>query len=112
MDHDDEQVRWLAVAAISKNVSRSFDDTLKMMLRDEDLRKRGLAAYIAAHLWKHESYPILQQMLREPAQLLRFDAISALAIDDSSAARRIVREHRRHESHPTLLELIDKVPAR
>jgi hypothetical protein len=53
----------------------------------------------------------LSDLLREPAQLLRFDAISALAIDDSSAARRIVREHRRSESHPTLLELIDKVPA-
>jgi hypothetical protein len=112
MEHDDEQVRWLAVETISKNVNRSFDSVLKTMLSDVDLRKRGLAAYIAARLWKHESYPILQQMLREPAHLLRFDAISALAIDDSSAARRILREYRRFESHPTLLELIDKVPAR
>lgn len=112
MEHDDEQVRWLAATAISKNVDRSFDGTLKLMLNDVDLRKRGLAAYIVAHVWKQESYPILKQMLREKAQLLRFDALSALAIDDSSAARRILREHRRYESHPTLLGLIDKVPAR
>jgi len=112
MEHDDEVVRWLATTAISKNVDRSFDPTLRMLLRDDDLRKRGLAAYIAARLWKEESFPFLRQMLGEPAQLLRFDALSALAMEGGAEGRRIVREHRRHESHPELLRLIEKTSPR
>ena len=112
LDHDDEQVRWGATMTLARNVDRSFDSTLKALLQDKDLRKRGLAAYIAARSWKRESYPILQQMLREQAQLLRFDAISALAMDDSPEARRLLQQHRRSESHPTLLKLIDKTTKR
>lgn len=108
MEHDDEQVRWLAAKTISKNIDMSFDATLQMLLQDSDLRKRGLAAYIAAHLWKQQSFPVLLRMLREQSQLLRFDALSALAIDGGAEGLRIMREHRRHESHPKLLQLIDK----
>lgn len=110
LEHDDEQVRWLATEALKKNVDRSFDGNLRALLQDSDLRKRGLAAYIAAHLWKQQSFDVLRSMLREKAQLLRFDAISALAMEGGAEGRRILIDHRRRETHPTLIRLIDRRP--
>ncbi|HEY0324205.1 MAG TPA: tetratricopeptide repeat protein [Pyrinomonadaceae bacterium] len=109
MEHDDEEVRWLATEAIKNHADRSFDEQLRALLQEKDLRKRGLAAYIAVHLWKQESFPVMQAMLREEAQLLRFDALSALVLEGGTEGLRIVREHRRSELNPTLQKLIDSV---
>jgi len=108
MKHDDETVRWQATAAIMKNVNRSFDETLQALLQDTDLRQRGLAAYIAVHLWKQDSFPYLRIMLREEAQLLRFDAISALIAGGGEEGFKIIAEHRRNESDLTLKQMLDK----
>jgi tetratricopeptide (TPR) repeat protein len=108
MTHDDETVRWQATEAVMKNVNRSFDKTLASLLQDEDLRRRGLAAYIAVYLWKQESFPVLQNMLNEKAQLLRFDALSALTEESSPEALKIIAAHRQTETDATLKELIDK----
>ena len=107
MAHDDELVRWLATDAILKHVDRSFDEDLKLLLRHDDLRIRGLAIYIAAHLWKQQSFDMLRRMLREDAQLLRFDAIAALAKEGGNEGRRILLAHRRVETHPALRQWID-----
>jgi tetratricopeptide (TPR) repeat protein len=107
LEHEDEVVRWLATGLITKNVDRSFDERLKQLLKSNDLRIRGLAAYIAVKVWKQESFPAMRQMLREPAQLLRFDAISALAMHCGTEGRQILFEHQRRETNPTLLKLID-----
>lgn len=107
MAHDDEEVRWLAHEAIKKNVDRSFDGDLKALLQDSDLRIRGLAAYISVHLWKQQSFGILRDMLRDDAQLLRFDAISALGLEGGSEGRQILIARRNLESHPALKRLID-----
>lgn len=106
--HDDEDVRWLAMEAIRKNVDRSFDENLKALLRDSDLRVRGLAAYIAVRLWKQQSFETLKDMLREEAQLLRFDALSALAMEGGKEGRQIIVARRRFETHPELRRLFDK----
>lgn len=108
MSHDDEQVRWQATEAIMKNVNRSFDETLRALLKDNDLRKRGLAAYIAIHLWKQESFDDLRAMLFEKAELLRFDALSALALKGGNEGLQIIINHRAFETNPTLKQLIDK----
>ncbi|MDQ3818900.1 MAG: hypothetical protein M3362_14670 [Acidobacteriota bacterium] len=107
MGHDDGGVRWLAATTIMEHVDRSFDPTLKSLLQDKDLRKRGLAAYIAVHLWKQESFDTMRSMLREQAQLLRFDAISALIMEGGDEGRKIVMEHLQHETHPRLRKLIE-----
>lgn len=112
MTHDDETLRWQATAAIMKNINRSFDKMLESLLQDEDLRRRGLAAYIAAHLWKQESFPILRNLLNEKAQLLRFDALSALIEEASPQAFKIIAEHRQNETAAKLKEMIDKSLAR
>jgi len=107
MNHDDETIRWQATLAIQNNVDRSFDETLKGLLQSNDLRVQGLAAYIAVHLWKQQSFDLMRRMLREDAQLLRFDAISALSRDGGTEGRRILLAHRRYEKHPTLRQMID-----
>ena len=112
MGHDDGGVRWYATMAIEKNVDRSFDETLKSLLRDSDLRKRGLAAYIAVHLWKQESFDTMRSLLREEAQLLRFDAISALMMEGGPEGRKIVLEHMPREPHPRLKKLIESAMMR
>jgi hypothetical protein len=94
LGHDDEAVRWAATEAIKSHVDRSFDEQLRTLLQERDLRKKGLAAYIAVHLWKQESFPSIREMLREEAQLLRFDALSALMLEGGSEGRRLVLEHR------------------
>ena len=108
MSHDDEEVRWLAMEAIRNNVNASFDPTLDLLLQDTDFRRRGMAAYIAAFRRKKESLPILQNMLSEKSQLLRFDALSALAMFGGEEGLQILIRHRAFEPHPTLKELIDK----
>ena len=107
MAHDDEEVRWLATEAIRKHVDRSFDDVLKTLLQDDDLRIRGLAAYISVHLWKQQSLELLRRMLSDEAQLLRFDAVSALAREGGNEGRRILVARRRFETHPRLRRMID-----
>ncbi|MBV8857264.1 MAG: tetratricopeptide repeat protein [Acidobacteria bacterium] len=108
MAHDDGGVRWKATEILQAKADASFDPTLKELLRDKDLRRRGLAAYIAVHRWKAASFEQMRQMLREEAQLLRFDAVSALFIDGGPEGRRIAFEHAAREPHPWLKKLIEK----
>jgi hypothetical protein len=102
-------VRWYAMQILKEKVDRSFDETLKALLNDKDLRKRGLAAYIAVHLWKQESFGMMRAMLKEESQLLRFDAVSALIMEGGAEGRAIVVEHLPSEKHPNLKKLIETV---
>jgi tetratricopeptide (TPR) repeat protein len=107
MGHDDGGVRWYATQIIKEKVDRSFDETLRGLLNDRDLRKRGLAAYIAVHLWKQDSFGMMRAMLKEESQLLRFDAVSALVLEGGADGRAIVSEHLPRESNPKLKKLIE-----
>ena len=111
MAHDDEQVRWLCTEALQKHVDQSFDQDLKVLLQHRDLRIRGLAAYVAAHLWKQRSLDLLRNMLNDEAQLLRFDAISSLARDGGNEGRKILIARRPRETNPELRKLIDQAIA-
>jgi tetratricopeptide (TPR) repeat protein len=112
MGHEDEEVRWQATEVIKTHVDRTFDQQLKALLQDKDLRKRGLAAYISVHLWKQESFPLMRNMLREEAQLLRFDALSASILEGGPAGRRLVLEHKKSEANPALKKLIEEEEAK
>lgn len=107
MGHDDGGARWAATMLIMEKADRSFDPTLRALLADADLRKRGLAAYIAVHLWKRESFPVMRAMLREESQLLRFDAVSALVMHGGVEGLRLVAEHQKAETHPRLRRLVE-----
>ena len=107
MAHDDGGVRWAATELLKARADASFDPTLRELLRDKDLRRRGLAAYLAVHRWKAESFDLMRQMLREEAQLLRFDAASALLIEGGPEGRRIAFEHAAREPHPWLKKVLE-----
>jgi tetratricopeptide (TPR) repeat protein len=108
LEHDDGGVRWTATEAIKKTVDRAFDKKLKALLTDSDLRKRGLAAYLAVHLWKKESFPFIKNMLTNESELLRFDAVSALILEGGEEGRRIAFDHAASERNPTLRTLIER----
>ena len=106
-DHDGEGVRWAAMEAIKKNADRSFDEELITLLNNSDLRKRGLVAYLAVHLWKPTSFDFVRSMLKEESQLVRYDAVSALILEGGEEGRKIAFEHAADEPNPTLKKLIE-----
>src|SRR5262252_3665111 len=87
MGHEDQGVRWDATQLLKQRVDSDFDPKLKALLKDNDLRKRGLAAYIAVYRWKSASFPFMDELLAEQAQLLRFDALSALILEGGPAGK-------------------------
>jgi tetratricopeptide (TPR) repeat protein len=106
MAHDDGSVRWEATELLKKKADASFDPTLTALLQDGDLRRRGLAAYVAVHRWHERSFEHIRRMLREDAQLLRFDAVSALVLEGGPEGRRLALEHAAHEQHPQLKKML------
>lgn len=107
MGHEDGGVRWDATELLKKKIDRSFDPTLRNLLKDTDLRTRGLAAYLAVHLWKTDSFEMIKRMLLEEAELIRFDAISALILEGGEAGRRIALAHAQLEKHPRLKLMLE-----
>jgi tetratricopeptide (TPR) repeat protein len=105
MGHDDDGVRWEATQLLKKSVDKSFDERLKALLKDDDLRTRGLAAYIAVYRWKSDSFGIIKSLLTEESQLVRFDALSALMIEGGVEGRQVALEHSIREPNQTLRKL-------
>ena len=109
MGHDDPDIRAAATDILKKQTDKKFDPQLKKLLTDSDLRKRGLAAYIAVNHWQKASYPLMQKWLKEEAQLIRFDAISALLLEGEEEAKKIVINYRNKETNPRLQKLLEEV---
>jgi hypothetical protein len=107
LGHADVFVRWNATQVLKEKADASFDPTLRALLQDKDLIVRGLAAYVAVSRWKGASFDLMRQMLREEAQILRFDAVSALLLEGGAAGRQIAFEHLAREPHPRLREVIE-----
>jgi tetratricopeptide (TPR) repeat protein len=108
MSNDDSIVRWVAFATLFKNADTSFDETLTALLNDTDLRKRGLAAYAVVERWKEKRFEILSKMLGDNAELIRFDALSALALQGGEPGVEILKKHQKVETNSKLKELIDR----
>ncbi len=108
MGHDDPTIRAEATDILKNKTGKEFDEQLKILLKDSDLRKRGLAAYIDVHHWKIESHELMQKWLTEEAQLIRFDAISALMMEGGEEGKKIVKSHRSKETNPWLKKLLNE----
>jgi tetratricopeptide (TPR) repeat protein len=106
MGHASAGLRWEATQILKTRVDNSFDAQLKALLKGDDPRKRGLAAYIAVYRWKGDSFGILKNLLTEESQLVRFDAISALFMEGGPAGRKVALAHAAHEPNATLKKLI------
>jgi len=109
MGHEDQGVRWGATQVLKKNVDSSFDPKLRALLKDNDLRKRGLAAYIAVYRWKSASFGLMDELLAESAQLLRYDALSALTLEGGPAGKQRALAHADREKHPKLKQLLESI---
>jgi tetratricopeptide (TPR) repeat protein len=107
LGHDDGYVRAKALRALVTNVGRSFDNDLKTLLKDSDLRKRGLAGYLAVKLWGDEGITEITPWLNADAQLLRYDAVSALVQYGGEPGRKIVRAHVGREKNPLLKKWLE-----
>lgn len=106
--HDDVLVRWNSMLTlISKEGIKLDTKIIDDLLKDEDLRVRGLAAYIAVRIRSDRSFVDIKALLREPAQVVRFDAISALLMFGGTTGKQLVKEHRNRESVKSLRDLID-----
>lgn len=106
MGHASAGLRWEATQILKTRVDNSFDAQLKALLKDDDPRKRVLAAYIAVYRWKGDSFGILKNLLTEESQLVRFDAISALFMEGGPAGRKVALAHAAREPNATLKKLI------
>ncbi len=107
MGHEDGSVRWNATQLLKKKVDSSFDPTLRILLKDKDLRKRGLAAYIAVYRWKNASFEFVDELLADDAELLRFDALSALILEGGKSGKQHALAHAAKETHPMLKKLLE-----
>lgn len=100
--HEEPTARWQAVQLLKLKADDGFDARLESLLRDPDLIQRGLAAYLAVHRWGRASFPQIEELLKSDAQLLRYDAISALALEGGDAATDLLKKHSATETHPAL----------
>lgn len=73
-----EDLRYGAADILARHVGAEFDEELRALLQSPDLLTRSAAAYIAGARWKEDVVPILTPWLDEPADLLRYDAVSIL----------------------------------
>ncbi len=108
MGHDDPTIRAEATDLLKNKTGKEFDEQLKNLLKDSDLRKRDLAAYIAVNHWKKDSHELMQKWLNEDVQLIRFDAISALMIDGGEEGKKVVKSYRNKETNPWLKKLLQE----
>ena len=105
--HDDPGLRWDAAVALMEKADETFDERLHQLLEDTSLRRRGLAAYIAVHRWGEDAFPSLQNLLRSEAQLVRYDAISALLQEGGEPGKTLLRKYKENETNEMLREIIE-----
>ena len=109
LGHDDDYVRAKALDGLIGKPGKSFDNELKALLHDSDLRKRGMAAYLAVKLWGKQGIALISPWLNEEAQVLRFDALSSLYQYGGAEGRKIVLEHKSHEKNPLFKKWLEAV---
>lgn len=106
LSNDDSVVRWSAFVTLNKFAGSSLEKIIDEMLTDRDLRKRGLAAYAVVERKGEEKFQVLKKMLDDRAELVRFDALSALVGSGGVTGKQILQEHQRVEPQLRLKSLI------
>jgi tetratricopeptide (TPR) repeat protein len=105
--HEDVLVRWSSMLILREKEDFTFLPVLAKLLVDDDLRVRGLAIYLAVSMLKEKSFPDVRRLLSADAQLLRFDAVSALLMYGGEEGEKIVKEHAVKERSAYLLKMIE-----
>lgn len=106
LENDDSMVRWAAFTILNKSPDVSRDKLILKLLVYGDLRKKGLAAYAIVERGQEKDFEILKEMLADKAELIRFDAVSALVLKGGEKGKEILREHQKIETNPWLKDLL------
>lgn len=104
---DDSVNRWQAFRITRNFAGARFEEIVSGLLADPDLRKRGLALYVVIDLWKEKGYKVIAKMLTDRAEIIRFDAVSALVFAGGTKAIRMLRAQERKETNWRLKSLIN-----
>ena len=112
MGHDDPDLREKAASALRRQVGPDFDGRLRQLLKDPDLRRRGLAGFLALRRWGDQAHPVLLGFLDSDVEILRRDAVRALVADGGEGARALLRDHVAEEPQPALRAEIEAALSR
>jgi len=91
----------MAMMLLAEHRDPAVDEQVWKMLDDPDLGKRGMAGYLAVKWQKEKALPVMKKWLEDPAELARFDAISALIESGGPAGRKIVEEYASSGKEPS-----------
>jgi Tfp pilus assembly protein PilF len=110
MGSDDEENRWSAMRLAAGHLNEISDERLAQLLEDSDLRKRGMAGYLFVFRGQDKAQLLMKKWLEDPAELIRYDAISALVLYGDAAGRKMVEEYIASGKEPNtrLLEYVRK----
>ncbi len=112
MAHDDERVSAGAMQLLQKHADRSaLEAPVRALLADASPRRRGLAAYLAVHLWGKDAFPMMQALFAEKEDLLRYDAISALLMSGDREARALATAQLEREPGAGFKSMLEEVRA-
>lgn len=108
---DDDDTRYAAAALLGKKGDATLDNALPALLSSQDLRVRGAAAYIAGARWRERAVPVLVAWLSEPAELIRYDAVSVLIEFCGEPGKVALRKYRQSgmEKTPRLRSILDSL---
>ncbi|HEV3037444.1 MAG TPA: tetratricopeptide repeat protein [Candidatus Angelobacter sp.] len=93
MGSDDEENRWNAMRLAAGHLNEISDERLAQLLEDPDVRKRGMAGYLAVLRGHDKAVLLMKKWLEDPVELIRYDAISALMLYGDAADGKIVEEY-------------------
>jgi tetratricopeptide (TPR) repeat protein len=95
MGSEDEVNRATAMTLLGEHPSPGLKEQAAQLLNDPDPRKRGMAAYLAVKWGNENAFALMKKWLEDPAELVRFDAISALLENGGPQGRKLVSEYAR-----------------
>lgn len=101
--------RYQAARILSLHL-KPDDERLDRLLKDDDVRVRGAAAYIAGALRGAAIVPLMVSWLADPTELIQYDAVSVLALNGGPAGRaELVKfQQRQAVKNPHLRTLIER----
>jgi len=107
LGHDDDYVRAKALEQLMAYAGNSLEGELNALLHDRDPRKRGMAAFLAVQHRGKQGIADVKPWLADDAQLIRFDAVTALYQYGGEEGRKIVQDHASREKHPLFKQWLE-----
>src|SRR6185437_14856670 len=93
MGSQDEVNRATAMTLLSEHPDAKTEKQVFQLLDDPDVFKRGMAGYVALKWRSKRAIPIVRKWLDDPAELVRFDAVSALLEAGGPEGRKLLQEY-------------------